>query len=1023
MKKIFCLVLALVVAAGLLPVVAPAATAADIPIDRVAVMVSAGGSHTVAIGADGGLWAWGENEYGQLGDGTWVDKSTPGKIKDGTAFASVSAGIMYTMAIDADGGLWAWGRNAEGQLGDGTTTSRTTPGKIKDGTAFISVSAGYMHTMAIDADGGLWAWGSGYLGDGTLGDYKPTPIKIMDGTAFASVSAGHNHTMAIDADGGLWAWGINDYRQLGDGTGGTWNDYKATPVKIMDGTSFASVSAGYMHTVAIDADGGLWAWGRNEYGQLGDGTTTNRNAPVKIKDGTAFASVSAGGSHTMAIDADGGLWAWGINDWGQLGDGTAVDKLTPVKIKDGTAFASVSAGSMYTMAIDADGGLWAWGYSYSGQLGDGTYGSYKPTPGKIKDGTAFASVSAGEYHTVAIDADGGLWAWGRNYSGQLGDGTTTNKSTPGKIKNGTAFASVSAGSNHTVAIDADGGLWAWGNNSSGELGDGTGGTYGDYKTTPVKIMDGTAFASVSAGSIYTMAIDADGGLWAWGSNVYGQLGDGTTMYKTTPIKIMDGTAFASVSAGWGHTVAIDADGGLWAWGRNLNGQLGDGTYGGGYKPTPGKIMDGTAFASVSAGIMYTMAIDADGGLWAWGYNGSGQLGDGTGGTYGDYKPTPGKIKDGTAFASVSAGDEHTMAIDADGGLWAWGRNNYGQLGDGTSGYYNYKTTPVKIKDGTAFASVSAGGFYTMAIDADGNLWAWGRNYYGQLGDGSAWRETPVLIWKGGGGTDPTDPGPGDHVLVPSDTPDNAVINLTAETIDLAGFFVEAYSVNGGAKWKKGALPEGAKFQKLLDKGMTLWLADKWNAKDVKDGKTVIDKKGVAKDAAVVKFPKINARPKANTEKLKPFYFSETWEPRKGGATAAATAYEWANTDNKKTPSGDWQSLPDNGFPVLSGKAKTTYLFRTPPKASGNTYTPASKPFKLSPANFGKAPNYAVKTDKTGKQSVKLKANDWVQLGSDAPVKVTSAKALDVTGRTGTLTVWKGETGKKPRSEKQEIVLG
>jgi uncharacterized protein YjdB len=264
----------------------------------------------------------------------------------------------------------------------------------------------------------------------------------------------------------------------------------------------------------------------------------------------------------------------------------------------------------------------------------------------------------------------------------------------------------------------------------------------------------------------------------------------------------------------------------------------------------------------------------------------------------------------------------------------------------------------------------------------------------------------------------------DAIIVPSDTDDKAEINLTTETIDLAGLIVEAYSVNGGVKWKKGALPEGAKFQKLLDKGMTLWVADKWNAKDIKDGKTVIDKKGIAKDATVIKFPKINPRPKANTEKLKPFYFSETWEPRKGGATETSTVYEWANTTDKKTPNGAWLSISAEGFPVLSGKAKTTYLFRTPATANGSTYTPSSKIFKLTPANFGKAPNYKVKTDtKTSKLTIKLKAGDWYQLGNVEPEKVAAAKELDVTGQTGTLTIWKGETGKKPRSEKQEITLG
>lgn len=260
-----------------------------------------------------------------------------------------------------------------------------------------------------------------------------------------------------------------------------------------------------------------------------------------------------------------------------------------------------------------------------------------------------------------------------------------------------------------------------------------------------------------------------------------------------------------------------------------------------------------------------------------------------------------------------------------------------------------------------------------------------------------------------------------NVIVFSDTPDDAMINLADETINLSGYSVAAYSLNGGSKWKKGALPEGAKFQKLLDKGMTLWLTDKWNSKDIKDGKTVVDKKGVAADAAIIKFPKINARPKANTEKLKPFYYSEYWVLKTKNGAAATETYEWAETSNKKTPSGNWKSVTINGFAVLSGKTKTTYLLRTPPTASAGTYTPASKAFKITPVNFGKAPNYKVKTDKkTSKQSIKLKAGDWYQNGDTEPIKVSAATDLDVTGMTGMITVWKGETGKKPRTEKQII---
>ena len=357
------------------------------------------------------------------------------------------------------------------------------------------------------------------------------------------VSAGYLHTVAIKTDGTLWAWGSNGHGQLGDGTGvGGYDDRsgdKNTPVQIGTDT-WASVSAGGGHTVAIKTDGTLWAWGWNSYGQLGDGTKEHKNTPVQI--GSGYASVSAGSEYTVAIKTDGTLWAWGSNGYGQLGDGTggggysdrSGDKNTPVQI--GMGYASVSAGDNHTVAIKTDGTLWAWGGNGFGQLGDGTY-EYKSIPVQI--GTGYASVSIGSWHTVAIKTDGTLWAWGNNGEGQLGDGTTTSRSSPVRIGTDT-WVSVSAGYNHTVAIKTDGTLWAWGNNGEGQLGDGTGGdrTQHNDKNTPVQI--GMGWASVSAGYNHTVAIKTDGTLWAWGWNRSGQLGlgdSGDATGRNTPTQV------------------------------------------------------------------------------------------------------------------------------------------------------------------------------------------------------------------------------------------------------------------------------------------------------------------------------------------------------------------------------------------------------------------------------------------------------------------------------------------------------
>ncbi len=349
------------------------------------------------------------------------------------------------------------------------------------------------------------------------------------------ISGGDWHTLAIKSDGTLWAWGLNDYGQLGDGT--TVN--RNSPVQIGTETNWVSVSGGGRHTIAIKIDGTLWAWGRNTYGQLGDGTTTDRHIPIQENThGTNWISMTTGFDHIVAIKTNGTLWSWGRNTYGQLGDGTTTDRHIPIQESTAaTDWDSVASGGWHTVAIKTDGTLWAWGRNTYGQLGNGTTNN-KSSPTKLGTDTDWRSASASDYHTVATKIGGTLWALGRNHFGQLGDGTTSERHIPTlESTEATNWANVSASDYHTIVIQTDGTLWAWGQNTYGQLGDDT--TDHHYDPTQ-EFTEAEDWSSMSTGDYHTIAIKSNGTLWAWGRNTYGQLGDGTTTVRHVPTQIIYG---------------------------------------------------------------------------------------------------------------------------------------------------------------------------------------------------------------------------------------------------------------------------------------------------------------------------------------------------------------------------------------------------------------------------------------------------------------------------------------------------
>ncbi|MBN8472036.1 RCC1 repeat-containing protein [Corallococcus exiguus] len=344
----------------------------------------------------------------------------------------LAAGGAFSVALKQDGTVWTWGQNTYGQLGNGTTTNRMTPGRVVLPTNVTEVVAGYAHVLALCDDGTVWAWGynfNGAIGDGTFTD-RTTPFHIQGLTGVTALAAGGYHSLALRADGTIWGWGDNSHGQLG--TRAPQNPQM--PEQINGITGATAIAAGWYHSVALKSDGTVWSWGENAYGQLGSPFVTDGRIPIQAHGLTNISSISAGTMHSLALKADGTVWAWGYNYDGQLGDGTETIRHTPIQthgISDILAIGT-SATSAHSIALKTDGTVWTWGYNYSGQLGDGTT-TTRLLPVEVQGLTDVLAINAGG-HNLALKTDGTAWTWGPNYDGQLGDGTKTNRLIPVKVQ-------------------------------------------------------------------------------------------------------------------------------------------------------------------------------------------------------------------------------------------------------------------------------------------------------------------------------------------------------------------------------------------------------------------------------------------------------------------------------------------------------------------------------------------------------------------------------------------------------------
>ncbi|MDR1151498.1 MAG: hypothetical protein LBK72_03305 [Bifidobacteriaceae bacterium] len=601
------------------------------------------------------------------------------------------------------------------------------------------LAAGDQHTVAIDADGHLWAWGSredGRLGDGIDIGRTATPVQVPGLSHVVSVGAAYGHTVAALADGTVWTWGSNWGSALGTGVS---DSYSAVPVQVPELTDVTLVTAGGSSSWALTRSGLVYGWGHNRSYRLGNGDDIDSATPVLVAGVRDVVDVVAGSSHTVALTASGEVWTWGGNYDGQLGTGSDETVLTPVRVDGVPPMTAVAAGSTFTLAVDATGRVWGWGdASGSGLLGLGTKeGSLEPVP--IPGLVNVASIAASQF-VIAITLAGDVWTWGGNYTGQLGSGDLTSTWSPAHLDLPEPASRAAVSMSHTAVLGESGELYSWGDNTYFQLGDES--SIVHPYPTPVRGM--TDVVGVGADIVNTVVLRRNGEVWAWGGNDYGQLGNGTAIGSVAPVQVrgLDGLTVTMVDTGYGHMVALTDTGEVWAWGQNVDGQLGIGLTEDKYSPV--RVDDAPPdVVYVIATTDYSAALTESGEVWTWGQDWDNQLGHGTGGGF-SFTDHPVKVNDLPPVAALAAGSGHMMAVTAQGELWAWGDNYRGQLGIG--GDSLSEPLPVRVPLTGKVESVACGNYHTLVTMETGDVLAWGDNYYGSLGNGSTTRSfVPVAV--------------------------------------------------------------------------------------------------------------------------------------------------------------------------------------------------------------------------------------------------------------------------------------
>ena len=356
----------------------------------------------------------------------------PGFVGNQSGMLALSSGGSTSKAVIDPSTLtaWAWGRNNYGQLGNNSTVNASSPVSVAGGRIFIGVNGGTFFTTALDTSGAAWAWGQGsggVLGNNSTANIS-SPVAVVGGKTFVNIFSGTGHTVGLEAGtGAVWAWGYNNSGQLGNNS--TANT--SSPISVLGGRNFVAIAAGSNHSLALDSQGNIWSWGSNSAGQLGNNSTANTSSPVSVIRGSGFSAITAAINQSFGLTPQGALWAWGDNSFAQLGDNTLTSRSSPVSVVGGKTFITMAASQFFGIALEANTkALWSWGYNLNGQLGNNSTLATS-SPVSVVGGKSFATMSILPTSACALEQGTGVfWSWGLNSSGQLGNNSTVSASSP-----------------------------------------------------------------------------------------------------------------------------------------------------------------------------------------------------------------------------------------------------------------------------------------------------------------------------------------------------------------------------------------------------------------------------------------------------------------------------------------------------------------------------------------------------------------------------------------------------------------